>query len=418
MKRTYEYRLYPRRAEVKALNRLLEQHREVYNRALEQCKNGYEATGKGLSALSQWPYFRDWRNTFSDLLINASSLQHTLRRLDKAVGAFFRRVKAGETPGYPRFKGKDRLKSIEYTYGDGCKLEYDEAFDRFVLSVQNAGNIKVKLHRFLPDLARVKHVVIKRQASGWHVFLQLECPNPQDIQPNGLPPVGGDMGLLRLLSLSDGTLIDNPRWLRESLAELRSSQRRLARAKKGSNRRKDKRLLVAKLHEHVANIRKDFWHKLTYWLVHTYGLIALENLSLDFMLRNSHLSLSAHDAGLGAFQTLLCYKAVDAGSHATFVNAAYTSQACSGCGELVEKSLSVRVHSCPNPECLLELDRDVNAAINILDLALVPSGRLGILMPTTLRPDGQSAWIGPSVANVAAVQGKRRLRSSPIFRGE
>jgi len=399
VKRTYEYRLYPRRAEQKALNLLLEQHREVYNRALEQGKNAYEATGKGQTAISQWPYFRDWRNAFSDLLINASSLQHTLRRLDKAFGAFFRRVKAGETPGYPRFKGKDRLKSIEYTYGDGCKLEYDEAFDRFALTVQNVGSIKVKLHRFLPDKSKIKHVVIQRKATGWYAYLMLEMPDIE-VEPNGLPCVGGDMGLLRLLSLSDGTLIDNPRWLRGALAELRRSQRRLSRAVKGSNCRKDKRLLVAKLHEHVANIRKDFWHKLTHWLANTYSLIALENLNLNFMLRNSHLSLSAHDAGLGAFQTLLCYKAVEAGSHVTFVHAAYTSQACSGCGALVEKDLSVRVHSCPNPACLLELDRDVNAAINILQIAL------------------QSAWIGPSVANVAAVQGKRRLRSSPIYRGE
>src|SRR5258708_33629391 len=90
-----------------------------------------------------------------------------------------------------------------------------------------------------------------------------------DVEPNGLACIGGDMGLLRLLSLSDGTLIDNPRWLRGALAELRRSQRRLSRAVKGSHRRKDKRLLVAKLHEHVANIRKDFWHKLTHWLVHT-----------------------------------------------------------------------------------------------------------------------------------------------------
>src|SRR5258707_9668434 len=99
MKRTYEYRLYPRPAEHKALDLLLEQHREVYNRALEQCKTAYEATGKGQTALSQWPYFRDWRNSYTDLLLNASSVQHTLRRLDKAFAAFFRRVKAGERPG-------------------------------------------------------------------------------------------------------------------------------------------------------------------------------------------------------------------------------------------------------------------------------------------------------------------------------
>src|SRR5260221_2613130 len=395
----YEFRLYPRKAERAALDLLLEQHREVYNRALEQCKNTHEATGNGQSAINQWSYFRDWRNSFGDLILNASSLQHTLRKLDKAFSAFFRRVKAGETPGYPRFKGKDRLKSIEYTYSDGCRLEYDDGFDRFVLHVQNVGAIKVKLHRFLPDKAKIKHVVIQRKATGWYAYLMLEMPDIE-VEPNGLPSVGGDMGLLRLLSLSDGTLIDNPRWLREHLAKLRRAQRKLSRSVKGSNRRKDQRQIVAKLHEHVANIRKDFWHKLTHWLANTYSLIALENLNLSFMLRNSHLSLSAHDAGLGAFQTLLCYKAVEAGSHVTFVPAAYTSQACSGCGALVEKDLSVRVHSCPNPACLFELDRDVNAAINILQIAL------------------QSAWIGPSVANVAAVQGKRRLRSSPIYRGE
>ncbi len=104
-------------------------------------------------------------------------------------------------------------------------------------------------------------------------------------------------------------------------------------------------------------------------MVHTYGLIALEDLNLAFMTHNEHLSLSAHDAGLGLFQTLLCYKAVDAGSHVTFVNPANTSQACSGCGRIVPKDLRVRVHQCPNPDCLLELDRDVNAARNILKRA-------------------------------------------------
>src|SRR2546421_8451499 len=115
MKRTYEYRLYARKRERAALETLLEQHREVYNGALEQCKNAYEATGKGQSAISQWPYFRDWRNAYDDLILNASSVQHTLRRLDKAFSAFFRRVKAGETPGFPRFQGRDRGKRSEHT---------------------------------------------------------------------------------------------------------------------------------------------------------------------------------------------------------------------------------------------------------------------------------------------------------------
>ena len=278
------------------------------------------------------------------------------------------------------------------------KLTYDKVFDRFVLYVQNVGDLNVKLHRFLPDAATLKHVVLKRKASGWYVCLMLGCPDPLPVEPNGCPSVGADLGLLRLLTLSDGTPIDNPRWLRDALAELRRVQRRLSRAVKGSRRRQEKRLLVAKLHEHIANIRRDFWHKLTHDLVHRYGLIALENLTLSFMTRNAHLSLSAHDAGLGVFRTLLCYKAVDAGSHLTFVNPANTSPVCSACGKFVAKTLSVRVHACPH--CHLVIDRDVNAAINSRDLAL------------------HSAWSGPSAANVAALLGMRRLRSRPVYGSE
>ncbi len=241
-----------------------------------------------------------------------------------------------------------------------------------MLHVQKVGAIKVKLHRLVPHDATIKHVVLKRKASGWYVGLQLECPDPLPAQPNGLPAVGADMGLLRLLTLSDGTQIDNPRWLRQSLDELRRAQRRLARARKGSHRRQDRRQIVARLHEHVANVRRDFWHKLTHWLVQHYGLIVLEDLNLAFMTRHEHLALSAHDAALGRFRQLLDDKAAEAGSHVTTVNAAYTSQACSGCGVMVEKDLSVRVHRCP--ECSLELDRDLNAARNILNLAFSPPG--------------------------------------------
>lgn len=239
-----------------------------------------------------------------------------------------------------------------------------------MLYVQHVGRVKIKFHRLSPFGANIKHVVLKRKATGWYVFFQLDLPPCQLPLFNCQPSVGGDMGLLRLLTLSDGTLIDNPRWLRQALDDLRRAQQRLSRRQNGSNRRKQAAQVVAKLHEHIANQRRDFWHKLTTRLVNNYGLIALENLSLDFMLRNARLSLSAHDAGLGLFRQLLDSKAVEAGCLVMTVHPAYTSQVCSVCGWLVEKPLSVRVHRCPNPACLLELDRDVNAAINILDLAL------------------------------------------------
>lgn len=383
---TYEYRLYPRRAEVKRLEQMLEQGREVYNSALATCKAFYAANGKGIKALSQWDYFREWRKQ-DGILLNASSLQHLLRRLDKAYSAFFRRLKAGETPGHPRFKARERFNSLEYTYGDGVKLNYDEHFDRFTLYVQNVGDVKVKMHRLLPADAVVKHVILKRKASGWYVYLQLEVPQ-QDVQPSGKPAVAGDVGLLRLLTLSDGTEIDNPRWLRSSLAKLRRAQRRLSRRKKGSQRRKKARQQVALLHEHVANTRRDFWHKTTRQLVSDYGAIALEDLNLNFMLQNGHLSLSAHDAGLGMFNTLLNSKAENAGCTVVRVDPAYTSQVCSECGCIVEKALNVRVHCCPH--CGLTIDRDLNAARNIFALAFrcARIGRSGVNVAPLSAPSG------------------------------
>jgi putative transposase len=260
--------------------------------------------------------------------------------------------------------------------------------------VQNVGEIKVKYHRPLPDDAVIKQVIIKRRNRKWYVCLQLEQPDPVVDERLG-PEIGIDMGLHHLLALSDGQTEDNPRWLREALADLRVVQRRVSRRVKGSHRRRKAAFQVAKLHEHIAHQRRDFWHKLTRHLVETYGLIALEDLPLKFMIANPHLALSAHDASLGEFRQLLAYKAAKAGTQVVTVNPAYTSQRCSGsgCDKLVEKDLSVRVHCCPH--CGLTLDRDVNAARNILARAF------------------ESARTGRSGANVAGY-GERSLGSFPL----
>ena len=153
-----------------------------------------------------------------------------------------------------------------------------------------------------------------------------------------------------------------------------SVPRRLSRSKKGSNRRRKAVSQVARLHERIANQRRDFWHKTTRELVDTYSQIALEDLTLKFMTANHHLALSTYDVGMAEFQQLLAYKAESAGTKVVTVNPAYTSQACSDCGMIVPKDFSIRVHVCPN--CGLTLDRDVNAARNILMLA-VNSARTG-----------------------------------------
>ena len=377
MIRTYKYLLRPNDEQAKSLDFLLWQSRLVYNAALEQRITSYRETGKRIGYGAQWARFRDLRHDNPDTFgkLNATSVQQLLRRLDKAFGAFFRRVKAGETPGYPRFKGRNRFKSIEYTYGDGCKLRRNQQ-GRRSFYVQNVGEVQMCYHRATPTEAEIKHAVIKRVGERWHVCLMLELPEPEKRPIQTGKQVGVDVGLKSLAALSSGELVENPRWLRESLTNLRRLSRHASRQVKGSNRQRKTYRQIARLHEQVANQRADYLHKVSNRLVAENDLIAIENLSLGFMNRNGHLALSSHDAGFGLFRQMLEYKAESAGIPVIAVNPSNTTQACSRCGSIVPKGLSVRAHECP--DCGLILDRDVNAARNILTLALYnPLGRSG-----------------------------------------
>jgi putative transposase len=377
MLRTYKYLLRPNNEQIRQLDFLLWQSRLAYNAALEQRIRIYQETGKGIGYGAQWTHFRDVRRDHPDALgqVNASSLQHLLRRLDKSFTAFFHRLKAGEKPGFPRFKSRNRFHSIEYTYGDGCKLRQNEQ-GRKLLYIQNVGEMRMCYHRAIPANAEIKHAVVKRVSERWYVCLMLELPSPEKRLIQTGRQVGMDVGLKSLAALSTGGLIENPRWLRKSLAELRRLQRQAARQIKGSNRQRTTYRQIARLHEQVANQRADYLHQVSNQLVVENDLIAIENLSLGFMHRNRHLSLSSHDAGFGLFRQMLEYKAERAGIQVVAVNPSNTTQTCSGCGSMVPKGLSVRVHACP--DCGLVLDRDVNAARNILTLALrTPLGRSG-----------------------------------------
>jgi putative transposase len=388
MIRTYKYRLRPNRTQTTALERLFSQARRLYNAALEQRIVTYQETGKGIRYPAQWAHFRDQRNNHPEEygMLNATSTQQLLRRLDKAFSAFFRRLKAGETPGFPRFKGYHRFKSIEYRYGDGCKLrERDNGQMRFYL--QHVGEVKLVYHRPIPEGAVIKHVVVKRSNGRWYVCLMLKLPEKEQKPIPIGKPIGIDMGLRSLLATSAGELIENPRWLRGSLARLRVAQRRVSRRKRGSKRWRKAVGQVARLHEQIANQRNDHWHKLTRELAERHSLIAIEDLNLKFINTNRHLALSSHDAGLGMFTQMLAYKVEETGGQLIAVKPAYTSQRCSACGEMVEKRLSVRVHTCPC--CGLVLDRDVNAARNVLRSAFTSLGR----------SDQELTWaIAPSVS--------------------
>jgi putative transposase len=376
MIRTYKYRLRPNKRQDETLDFLFWQARNLYNAALEQRITVYQETDKGINYGAQWAHFRDERNNNPDTfgMLNASSVQQMLRRLDKAFSAFFRRLKAGETPGFPRFKGRSRFKSVEYRYGDGCKLRLkDNGQIRFY--IQNIGEVKVIYHRAIPEGAIIKHVVIKRVNGKWHVCLMLVLPEPKRKPVPTGSAIGIDMGLKSLLATSEGSLYDNPRWMKQSLAKLRVAQRRVSRREKRSKRWYKAVKQAACLQEKIANQRSDYWHKRTRELANAHSLIAIEDLNLKFMARNRHLSLTAHDAGLGLFTQLLAYKVEETGCQLVVVNSAYTTQMCSRCGKIVEKDLSVRVHECP--DCGLELDRDVNAARNIRKKAFAPLGLSG-----------------------------------------
>ncbi len=290
MLRTYKFRLYPHARQSKTLNHLLDLSRTVYNAALEQRRELYAESSVGVTYTEQSKYFGQLRRQDVDGLglLNFSCMQHTLRRLAKAFCAFFRRVKAGETPGYPRFKGRNRFDS------------YDDR-RRALLYIQNVGEIKITYHRPIPDDAQIKPVIVRRSLGKWYVCFPLELPDPE-ITEGEAREVGIDGGLHSLLALSDGTLAENPRWLRNALAELGRRQRRKAA------------FPVAKQHEPIANQRRDVWHKITRALVDEYSLIAIEDLTHSFMTHNHHIALSARDAGLGLFRQLWESKVAETGS--------------------------------------------------------------------------------------------------------
>ena len=358
MIRTYKYRLSPTKKQIFLLSALFDQMQTVYNDALNHRRHEWRQSRRSITYYDQWNRMREERHKCPDEMgmLNATSIQQMLRRVDKAYRAFYKGQR-----GAPRFKGRNRFKSVEYRYSDGCKLSGSNLY------IQHIGNVRVKLHRPIPADATIKQVVIKRTAGYWYVSLQLEMPDPTPSQHDG-PAVGIDVGLHSLLALSNGTLIDNPRWLRQGLSKLRTAQRRLSRRKKFSSGWRKAARQVGKLQEHVANQRRDFWHKTTTDLAKKYSLIAVEDLNLSFMTRSGNLSLSAHDASLGMFRQMIQYKVENTGAEVVGVNPRNTSQTCSGCGVIVAKGLNVRVHHCP--DCGVELDRDVNAARNILALGL------------------------------------------------
>jgi putative transposase len=353
---TYKYKLIPTPAHERELGRVLGLCRWLYNTALEQRITAWQRARVSVSRFSQEAELKDLRAAMPEYAsIHSHVLQDVLARLDKTYQAFFRRVKAAEKAGFPRYQARSRWHSFTYKeFGNGATL------DNGFLVLSKIGRIAVRWSR--PLEGTPKTVTISREADGWYV-----CISCADIPVHPLPATGQetgiDLGIEAFATLSDGARIFHPGWYPKAERALKTAQRRVSRRKKGSNRRRKAVNLLAKAHQKVKRQRQDFHHKTALTLVRANGTIYHENLQPANMVKNHHLAKSISDAAWGAFLIILADKAAWAGRRIVAVNPAFTSQTCSGCGVIVSKGLSVRWHSCP--ECGVALHRDHNAAKNI-----------------------------------------------------
>jgi putative transposase len=356
----YKHKLKPTPQQERELERALWRCRTLYNTALEQRKAAYERCGVSLSRYGQEAELKDLRAALPEYAaIHSHVLPDVLARLDKAFQAFFRRVREGQTPGYPRFHGRDRYKSFTYKeVGNGATL--DGGTDTGVLALSKIGRIALRWSR--PLEGTPKTVTISREADGWYVGFS--CADvPMQPLPTTSQETGIDLGLEAFATLSNGERIFHPGWYRHAERALKTAQRRVSRRKKGGNRRRKAVQLLAKAHLKVKRQRQDFHHKTALHLVRAHDAIYHEDLRTANMLKNHHLAKSIGDAGWSAFLGILAAKAAYAGRRVVAVPPAYTSQTCSLCGVIVAKGLSVRWHSCP--DCGTSLQRDHNAAKNI-----------------------------------------------------
>jgi putative transposase len=374
MRKTFKYRIYPTKAQTTTLLRQLDQCRWLYNHLLEQRKVAYDQRAESLSLYDQQATFVALKDEHPALKqVHSQVLQNVAVRIDLGMKAFFRRVKAGEKPGYPRFRGKGRYNSLCYPqYGNGAKLTgLNGAQPQNLLYLSKVGNVKVVLHR--PIEGEVKTVCIEVRSTGkWYVTISCELPAPPPL-PISSQNTGIDVGLKEFAVLSDGRAIHNPRFFRVDEQQLAKLQHKRAKLEKGSPEHRKARKPVARLHERIGWRRSDFAHQNSRRIVNQYQVIAVEDLAVNRMVHNHCLAKSISDAAWSQFSDLLTYKAAWAGRQFVAVNPAYTSQNCSRCGHRQPMPLDVRVYECP--DCKLVLDRDHNAALNILALGLQ---RLGI----------------------------------------
>jgi putative transposase len=369
MNRCFKYKLYPTRSQERKMLTILSSCCELYNDALRERTDAWKKQGISVSRFDQANQLKDIRKiSISQGLLYRDIQDDIINRLDSAFQGFFRRVKNGEKPGYPRFKSKSRYSSFTYPHG-GREKRIVSGGKR--LRISGIGNVKMRLSR--PIQGKIKQITIKHTNSGkWYVsFICIDVP--KNILPKTNKQVGIDFGLTSFIVKNDGESVANPQYLQKAEKKLKRAHRSVSKKKKGSKHRKKAVKQLAKKHEKVSNARKNFCYSITTQLVKQYDAIYIEDLNIQSMIKDNKLSKSIYNAVWATFTKILEDKAESAGKQVVKVDPKNTTQMCSNCGELVKKGLKDRWHSC---SCGLELSRDHNAAINILKrgIALIPRG--------------------------------------------
>jgi len=392
MRRTYKFRIYPNKTQAAQLERVLDMACHVYNEIVHTAQMWYEDgqkwnrfdTGKfWLVERNANPCIRDW--------LPADSVADLVTRYDQSLKSFWALHKKGHADARPPSHiPRRKFKSVGYRFGKGIKLIPERSGVSRLRLWGVDGLIRVHQHRAIEGEWQAKHFFVTQDRDQWYLSVSLEYKDAPEPQPHPGPAVGIDMGLCYLLALSDGNAFENPRWYDNTQARRAGYGRRIDRMRRAnnpqnynengtvkdgvfiwykSNRERKAQRIAMRVDRKIRNQRIDYWHKATDWLTKTYSLIVLEDLTLDFMLKNRPLARIAHDANLGRFRLMLEYKASERGVQVVYVPPAYTSQGCSECG-YVDKNNRQTQAAFKCLACGHSENADINAAKNILSRGL------------------------------------------------
>ena len=358
IQKAFSYRLRPIKQQEVLFSKSAGSARFIYNWGLAQIKHSLEKEKKILSYVkiaNQLPLLKKAEETVWLSEIHSQILQQTLKDLEASVKHFFKQRGKRKHVGFPKFKKKGVKDSFRYPQGVKC-------LDGKVF-LPKVGWVRYYDSRLLEGT--IQQATVKRVGEHWYISIVCEIPHAiEQVVINEKKAIGIDLGLSHFASLSNGQVIANPAYFKKELKKLGFAQRLLCRKKKGSSNRKKAARRVAKIHRKVVNKRNDFLHKVSTELVKNHDIIAVENLSISGMIQNRRLSRSIADAGWAKFVTYLKYKALWLGKHVVQIGRFIpSSKLCSSCNELQDMPLCIRRYACT--ACGLNIDRDLNASINI-----------------------------------------------------